>query len=135
VRMLAVGFEELALKATAPPPPPPQPVAPAAAAPAVPALPPHVYTAADANVAPPASIRQDLPTFVGRLFEPITGAVDIIIDEQGRVESATIRESFNGSYDRAMLDATKNWRYRPASVDGTPVKFRKLIQITLKATN
>jgi TonB family protein len=137
VHTLAVGFEELALQAAAPPPPPPIQAAPlpAPTAPARPAPPPRVYTVADANVAPPASLRQDLPAFVGRLPEPITGAIDIIIDQQGRVESATIRESFNGSYDRLMLDATKNWRYKPAIVDGMPVKFRKLIQITLKATN
>ena len=29
------------------------------------------------------------------------------------------------------LAATKTWRYRPATVNGVPVKFRKSILITL----
>ena len=35
------------------------------------------------------------------------------------------------AYDRLALAATKTWRYRPATVNGVPVKFRKSILITL----
>ena len=82
----------------------------------------------------PASIRQDLPPFSGRLSESITGALEIVIDERGLVEMATIRESVNPQYDRLAVDATRNWRYRPATLNGEPVKFKKLISITLKPT-
>jgi hypothetical protein len=30
-----------------------------------------------------------------------------------------------------VLAASKTWRYRPATADGVPVKFRKRIQITV----
>jgi len=31
-----------------------------------------------------------------------------------------------------LLSAATNWRYTPALRDGTPVKYRKLIQITFQ---
>ena len=80
----------------------------------------------------PAAIRQDLPPFSGRISEGATGALEVVIDELGRVESAKIRESVNPTYDRNALDATRFWRYRPATLDGVPVKFRKLISVTIK---
>ena len=80
----------------------------------------------------PAPIRQDLPPFPGRLSDAVTGALEIVIDELGLVEMATIRESVTPQYDRLAVDATRNWRYRPATLDGVPVKFRKLISIAIK---
>ena len=80
----------------------------------------------------PAAIRQDLPPSSGRLSEPAVGALEVVIDELGRVESAKIRESVNPTYDKNALDATRFWRYRPATLDGVPVKFRKLISVTIK---
>ena len=94
----------------------------------------RIYTTADTKVAMPAVIRQDLPPFPGRLSEAFIGALEIIIDERGLVESATIRESVTPQYDRQAVDATRNWRYRPATLDGIPVKFRKIISIMIKPT-
>ena len=36
-------------------------------------------------------------------------------------------------YNRLLLAAAKKWIYRPARLDGAPVKYRKRIQITLTA--
>lgn len=139
LRTLATGFQELSTKAI---PPPPLPVAPPpaaaptpapASAPAAPA-PPRIYTLVDTKVVAPVAIRQELPPFSGRLFESATGALEVVIDERGFVESATMRESVNATYDRNALDATRNWRYRPATLDGVPVKFKKRISIAIKPT-
>jgi hypothetical protein len=35
-------------------------------------------------------------------------------------------------YDNLALAAAKGWRYRPAMLNGAPVKFRKAVQITVK---
>ena len=129
LRTLATGFQELSAKTAAPPAPPPAPEP--AAAPAV-LAPPRVYTAADAVVTLPTAIRQELPGFPTRLGGAATGALEIVINEQGFVESATMRESVNSAYDRQVLDATRSWRYKPATIDGAPVKFRKMIQISVK---
>ena len=37
----------------------------------------------------------------------------------------------NTVYDRQVLTAASGWRYKPATLDGTPVKYRKFIQIAL----
>ena len=35
-------------------------------------------------------------------------------------------------YDRMLLAAAKGWKYRPAMKDGQPVRFLKIIQVTLE---
>ena len=148
LRTLAAGFQELSTKAIPPPtlPVAPRPVVPTATAAPVPApsptpLPPpaavvppsaRIYSSFDARVLMPAVIRQDLPPFTGRLSDASTGALEIIINEKGQVESATIRESVSLAYDRLAVDAARTWRYKPAMLDGVPVKFRKLISIAVK---
>jgi TonB family protein len=142
LKTLAVGFQELSAKAIPPPPlaVAPNPVAeasgpaPASLPAAAPPAAPRVYTMADPKVIVPTVIRQELPPFVGRLSQPATGALEVVIDERGNVESAAMRESVNAAYDRNALNATRNWRYQPATLNGIPVKFRKLISITLKPT-
>jgi len=59
------------------------------------------------------------------------GIIDIVINATGAVESVTIVEPTNPIYDRTVVAAAKNWAYRPARIDGTRVRFRKRIQITL----
>lgn len=134
MRTLASGFQELSAKLAAPQPAPP--VAPQAAKavppPPVsqPPSPPRVYTAADANVLPPTVVRQDLPAYSGRAPSS-AGVLEVVIDEQGMVEAATIKTPINPAYDKRAVAATRAWRYNPASVGGVPVKFRKTIQITI----
>jgi TonB family protein len=138
LRTLAAGFQELSAKAAAPPPPPPQPAPAVATTPeppvSAPPAPPRVYTGVDPEVVQPATLRQDLPTFTGRLTGLGVGAMEVVINEQGLVEQATIRASVSQAYDREALNATRNWRFRPAMVNGVPVKFRKIIQIAIKPT-
>src|SRR5258708_813809 len=138
IRTLAVGFEELASKAVAPPPPPPAPVpAPVAVAPAAPPAPPapaRVYTSDDANVVPPTPLNQALPAFRGMSPVQRIGRVEVVIDETGGVESAVMSVSVTPAYDKVALSAARAWRYVPATVNGAPVKFRKVVQITVKPT-
>jgi TonB family protein len=137
MRQLAVGFEELSASAAAPPPPPPPPPpAPVVQAPPPPAvaMPPHIYTAEDRTVVPPAVINQALPSFRGVTPVARVGKLEVIIDETGAVESAVMTTSVNSAYDKLATAAARAWRYTPASVNGVPVKFRKLVQITVKPT-
>ena len=131
VRTLATGFQELSAKAAEPPPPPLAPPPPPAPAPARP-VPPRVFTPTDPDVVPPVTVRQNLPSFVGRLVAANPGELEVVIDERGLVESATMRVSVSPSYDKLALDAVRAWRYKPATLDGAAVKFRKIIQITIQ---
>jgi TonB family protein len=73
-----------------------------------------------------------LPAFPGQTTVAIKGVMELVIDEAGRVESVKMRESLHPRYDRLAVDAARHWKYAPATVDGVPVKFRKLVQVSLK---
>jgi TonB family protein len=137
LRTLATGFNELAVKASAPlPSAPPLPAPTPVEAPPPPrSVVPQIYAAEDSRVAPPVTINQTLPLYPTRPVPTGQGVLEVIIDESGTVESAAIRSSVNPLYDRLALAATKTWRYRPATVNGVAVKFRKSILITLSPKN
>ena len=131
LRTLATGFYELSAKAAAPPPPPPTPVQPMTQV-LVPSL--RVYSAEDVNVVPPLALRQVFPPFPARMVPPGSGVVEVIVDETGIVESAVLRQSVNPQYDTIVVGAAKTWLYKPASLDGAPVRYRKIIQVVLRPT-
>ena len=60
------------------------------------------------------------------------GLLEIVIAKSGVVERATLTQPIATVFDRQVLDATKNWRYQPAQVNGQPVRFRKIIKITFQ---
>ncbi|HEY5618317.1 MAG TPA: energy transducer TonB [Vicinamibacterales bacterium] len=130
LRTLAAGFHDLSVKAI-PPPPPPQPVAPPPPSVQV-SLPPRIYTGEERNVVPPQTLVQALPKFPGAVPpRGVTGVVEVVINEGGAVESAAMIVPVNSSYDRMVVTAATRWQYQPAMMNGTPVKFRKRIQITV----
>jgi tetratricopeptide (TPR) repeat protein len=132
LRLLADGFQQLSLQALAPPPAPEPPPVVAAAKPVAPAVDTsRIYSSSDTGIIPPTAVRQELPPFTGTLDRPIIAAMEVVIDENGRVVSATIRGAVPPIYDRQAVGAAQTWRYRPATMNGMPVKFRKFIQVSL----
>jgi len=128
LKMLATGFNDLAVKASAPTAAP----APAAAPPAaVMEKTPRVYSPSDSDVVPPITVRQAVPQYPGRVLVASTLVMDIVIDTDGSVESASMAGQPNPAYDRVLLQAARTWQYQPASINGKPVKYRKRIQLTL----
>jgi TonB family protein len=130
LRTLAVGFHDLSAKSI-PPPLPPPPAAVAVPEPVVPA-PPRIYTGEEPGVRAPVTIVQDLPRFPNIVpTGGIKGVIEIVIGEDGSVESATMVVPVASSYDKLVLSAANNWQFRPALHNGAPVKFRKRIQINI----
>jgi tetratricopeptide (TPR) repeat protein len=136
LRMLVSGFVDLSAAAAAPPPEPkPEPrreEAPPAPAPAVPD-PQRVYSSDDEGVTAAVPVRQEVPRVPLQVANQTRerGILDVTIDEQGRVIAAAIRVGLHPLYDAQILVAAKEWRYQPALLNGRPVKFRKIIQITV----
>jgi tetratricopeptide (TPR) repeat protein len=129
LKTLADGFYALSVKANAPaptlaaePPPPPAPVMPQA---------PRTYSANDPGITAPVIIRQKVPAYRGKVVEAANGIIEVVIDTTGAVESAKMRVPLNAQYDKLVLAAAKGWQYQPATLQGAPVKFRKMVQITL----
>ena len=135
MRVLVSGFVDLSTAAAAPPPEPEKPKEPVPPPPAPPAVPSElkVYTSDDDGVSPATPIRQEVPRVPTQIANQARerGILDITIDEQGRVINATLRVSLHPIYDSQLLAATRDWRYQPATMNGRPVKFRKIIQITV----
>jgi hypothetical protein len=138
LRTIAAGFLDLAIAAMAPPPAPPKPQAPAPApAPVVPQPDPNrIYTMNDGDVTAPTIVRQEMPRLLPAIKAAAKdrGVIEVVIDELGRVSYAAIRMSVHPMYDAELLSAARDWRYLPASMNGKPVKYRKMIQINVNRT-
>ena len=129
LKIVAAGFVDLTGSTPAPP------VLQAAREPA-PAAAPTAAAVARVTVTPAESIQQPLPSWQprdpfasGREF---VGAVRVVIDETGRVASATIERSIHPEYDRLLLAATQRWRYKPATQNGVQVPSDKVVEIRMR---
>ena len=85
-------------------------------------------------VLPPNIITQQIPR-PANLAVPINGeaivVLDVLVDELGRVERATVRQSVNRAYEAQLLAAARGWRYTPATQAGRPIKYVKTLEITI----
>jgi protein TonB len=98
-----------------------------------PVAPDRLYSSVDAGVVPPAVIRQDVPKWSASYRPPSRdGILELTIGLDGRIERATLTQGMAPQYDHDLLEATRNWRYEPARMDGRPVRYRKAIRITFQ---
>jgi TonB family protein len=133
LRVLANGFLALGRERVVPPPVGPPPLAARATT-------PQPIAAVAASLEPPQSapiaIRQDLPPWdyvVGGPEAAFRGAVDVRIDEAGRVVDAVIAAPVHPLYDNALLHAARKWRYEPARRGGRAVTAQKRVEVELRA--
>jgi hypothetical protein len=137
LRVLAVGFLDLSAAAVAPPPAPelkPESAPPPTSAPAPKKAPANqIFAADEPGIIPPTPLRQDVPRVPSQITNQTRdrGLLELVIDEQGRVASLNLRVALHPLFDPQLLAAARDWRYRPATLHGQPVKFRKMVQITV----
>jgi TonB family protein len=55
--------------------------------------------------------------------------LEMVINERGEVENARVLKPMPFGMDQAALDAVRQWKFEPATIDGTPVKV--LFNITI----
>jgi protein TonB len=79
---------------------------------------PAVIKRVDATV--PAHLKGQTPTGV---------TVEVVIDSDGHVPAAWVVEG-DQRFAAAAIDAVKQWQFRPATVDGKPVRLRYRVLIT-----
>jgi hypothetical protein len=108
---------------------PPSPVASAAEAAVTGA---RLYSADDEGVFPPVALDQRMPSMTTEMrvimkAQHITGVVDVVIDETGRVVDTRIRQSLNSSFDILLARTARHWKYRPAMKDGIAVRYVKTL--------
>jgi TonB family protein len=128
LKTLAAGFRDLARTALLPPPAPtPAPVA-------APPPPPTVYGPAQTNVVKPIPVAKPLPAWHPTPVEAkmnFSGEIEVVIDEQGKVISASLIRTVNPRYDPELLQAAKSWTFQPATKDGVPVRYRYTVAVNL----
>jgi len=138
LRMLASGFRDLskAPPQAAPPQTPAPP--PASVAPAKPSdapEPPRTYGPNDADVTPPIVVSQLMPPWrpskLSATRRDYQGALALVIDERGNVESVTLLSSLQPDYNAALLKAAREWKFKPATKAGVPVRYRKVVGVRL----
>lgn len=101
---------------------------------------PTIYTADDADVIAPVATSQRIPRWVPNGSDAVrdfTGTLQVLVDERGRVLSASVSVSVHPAYDAALLKAVRAWQFAPARKQGVPVRYLKSIKIRLTpgATN
>jgi TonB family protein len=138
LRLLVAGFLDLSAAAAAPPPEPvnePRPAAPATPPPpSKPAFDPdHIFTASDPNVIAPVAMKQEVPRVPSTIATQTRdrGILELVIDQQGRVTSIDVKVRMHPMFDSQLIQAAKDWRYKPATLDGKAVRYRKLVQINI----
>jgi len=91
-----------------------------------------IFSVLDRNVVAPVEVSRPLPIWEaprGTQQGLYQGLVEVIIDEAGRVESATIRRSISAPFDAELLASTEKWRFQPATRNGQPVKYRRSYEV------
>lgn len=127
---LAKGFIDLAnaaappVKVVAAPPEPIPPPTPAASGP----------TASPPKIIPPVALAQAVPSMPPDLASRADTklVLTVLIDETGKVTTATVKESAHPVYDRMVVQATRNWRYAPATRNDVPIPSEQVVTIQVK---
>jgi TonB family protein len=151
MRLVSKAFEDLAKAAAAPPPVAPPPGAPVPAGSAVAEGPPaaggvaaasdarggaptdRLYDGASKDVTPPVPERTEfrIPDSIRRAMPTGDVVVELIVSTAGTVESVTVRQSPDSVYGALVARAVMDWRYRPASKDGKPVRYRLMTKVVV----
>jgi hypothetical protein len=92
---------------------------------------PAVFRDGAPNLVPPVVVSQTLPPSHLAERRLWTGAIEVLIDETGKVLSARMTMPVQPTYDRQLLQAELNWKYRPATKDGMPARYIKVINVRL----
>lgn len=95
----------------------------------------RIFDVRDADVRPPVIERQDISRWVGALPKPRPGtnlsSIEVVIDESGTVIDAAMRASVSRFYDNVLIESSKLWGCRPATRQGRPVKYRRVIAVVM----
>ena len=151
MRLVAKAFGDLAKAASTPPPtaPPSGPPASGGAAAVDASAPPRggaapagtrggastepLYDAASKDVTAPVPERTDfrIPDSLRRSLPTGDVVVELVVSAAGTVESVTVRQSPDAVFAALVSRAVMDWRYRPATKAGKPVRYRMMTKVVV----
>lgn len=91
--------------------------------------PPGPYTEADMDVEPPVLVYPQLRSEPSAAPPATVPHFELLVNERGEVDQVRLRARDARFQDRMMISAAKAWRFRPATKDGTPVRYRVRVPI------
>ena len=91
-----------------------------------------VYNEVDTDVIPPQPLTRQMPQ-TGPIGVPPNrvGTLEMIIGRDGIVENVRLHTPLNRHHERMIVSPAKAWRYRPATRNGRPVRYRILVKVNL----
>jgi tetratricopeptide (TPR) repeat protein len=95
---------------------------------------PVIYSQADRYVVGPVEVTRKMPNWnppASVQRGVYHGLIEVVIDERGLVEKAQVLISVAPTYDPLLIEAAKTWKFRPATLNGDPVKYRRQYEIIL----
>lgn len=84
---------------------------------------------------PPRSVVRTNPVYPKKLLKArVAGLVEVemLVDENGGIVSTQIKKSSDEAFSEAALAALKQWKFKPGTKKGRPVKTRVLQPIAFK---
>lgn len=92
---------------------------------------PYLYSSVDADVVPPVLVHPQLPSEPKADSTPTGSAMEVMVDESGRVLRVRLHPAETPSLnDRMLVSAAKAWQFRPAIRGGHAVPYVLRIPVT-----
>lgn len=95
----------------------------------------RVFTRLDAAVHPPVELDRKMPAWSPPrdvAWRSFRGLIEVLVNERGAVDDARLIERIAPFYDGPLLASARTWRFKPASLNGLPVKFRQQLDIVMR---
>lgn len=82
------------------------------------------------------AIDQPMPRWIPPSGSPdrrqtFEGILELRIDARGTVTSALVREGIHPQFDAELIRLARGWRFRPATRNGVPTAYLKIVLIRL----
>ena len=76
----------------------------------------------------PVPISVVAPT-VGSEFSGSSLDVEFVVDQSGKPENLSVKSAADSTLTAAVLDAVKQWKFKPAERDGAPVATKVVLPV------
>jgi TonB family protein len=92
----------------------------------------RVFESGDPHVIPALLVRPHLPENPPPdVPEEQIGTLEFVVAESGAVEHVRLISPANRYQERMLVAAAKTWQFKPATLNGRPVRYRTRIRLTL----
>jgi len=92
-------------------------------------------TNAPTTIVPPVALSQPLPPWqmIGPLDRTMQfkGSLAVTVDPTGSVKSVSVLQSVHPRYDADLVKAAYGWKYTPATKNGVPIDYVKVVDVRL----